>query len=280
MKQNDAHPKPAPGRPGLRWLLRIGGLAGVLGFAIPAFAQDPGEIAFWKSVQNTKNPAELQAYLDAYPQGRFAALARVRIAALRGNAAPTPRPAPPASAKEQTPAGSASTPHPRESQSGAAREAPAAAANQGEAVAGSESLSAAIRDGKLEAAKEAVAKGANANAPDESGMTPIGLAAMLGRTEIITFLAASGADLNRNDRFGFTPLMNAAIRGQVDAARLLIALGANPALKGGNGSDAIGAARPYGSGDPRFEGKVAVEKMLEAAMATHAPSGGSGAARQ
>lgn len=51
-------------------------------------AQDPGEVAFWNSVRNTHNPAELQAYLTAYPNGKFAVLARLRLAAL--GAAPPP----------------------------------------------------------------------------------------------------------------------------------------------------------------------------------------------
>ena len=40
------------------------------------------EISFWESVRDSKNPAELQAYLDQYPSGRFAVLARARLAAL------------------------------------------------------------------------------------------------------------------------------------------------------------------------------------------------------
>ena len=72
--------------------MRLPALAclGALLIAVPARAQDAGEIAFWESVRDSKNPAELQAYLDAYPQGKFAALARVRIGALGGapNAAP------------------------------------------------------------------------------------------------------------------------------------------------------------------------------------------------
>lgn len=72
--------------------MRLTALAclGALVFAMPAYAQDSGEIAFWDSVKDSKNPAELQAYLEAYPQGKFAALARIRISALGG----TPRPAP------------------------------------------------------------------------------------------------------------------------------------------------------------------------------------------
>lgn len=40
------------------------------------------EISFWETVRDSKNPAELQAYLDQYPNGRFAVLAKARLAAL------------------------------------------------------------------------------------------------------------------------------------------------------------------------------------------------------
>ncbi|MCG6863673.1 MAG: formylglycine-generating enzyme family protein [Chromatiaceae bacterium] len=41
------------------------------------------ELAFWEAVENSENPAELEAYLHAYPKGRFAPLAKVRINALK-----------------------------------------------------------------------------------------------------------------------------------------------------------------------------------------------------
>ena len=58
----------------------------------PALAQpvSPEELAFWEAVTQSNRPEEYQAYLDAYPNGRFAALAR-----LRAHAAPQ-RPAAPA----------------------------------------------------------------------------------------------------------------------------------------------------------------------------------------
>lgn len=40
------------------------------------------EITFWESVRNSKDPAELQAYLDRFPSGVFVPLARMRLAAL------------------------------------------------------------------------------------------------------------------------------------------------------------------------------------------------------
>jgi formylglycine-generating enzyme required for sulfatase activity len=41
------------------------------------------ELAFWEAVQSSENPAELEAYLHAYPNGKFAPLARVRIETLK-----------------------------------------------------------------------------------------------------------------------------------------------------------------------------------------------------
>ncbi len=40
------------------------------------------ELVIWESVQNGTTAAEFQVYLDAYPEGRYAALARTKIAAL------------------------------------------------------------------------------------------------------------------------------------------------------------------------------------------------------
>jgi hypothetical protein len=61
----------------------------------PALGADVAEISFWETVRDSKNPAELQAYLDRYPQGDFAVLARARLAALGQKpppVQPTPRP--------------------------------------------------------------------------------------------------------------------------------------------------------------------------------------------
>lgn len=62
---------------------------------------DP-ELVFWESVRDSKDAAEYYAYLQAYPAGRFSALARIRIEAM------TPKPSketatPPARPKPATP---------------------------------------------------------------------------------------------------------------------------------------------------------------------------------
>jgi uncharacterized caspase-like protein len=59
-----------------------------------ASAADPSgsaEALFWDSIRNSRDPAEFRAYLSRYPQGTFAELARIRLAALgtAGGAAST-----------------------------------------------------------------------------------------------------------------------------------------------------------------------------------------------
>lgn len=48
------------------------------------------EITFWNSVKDSRNPAEITAYLDKYPNGTFASLAKIRLESLKPKA-----PAPP-----------------------------------------------------------------------------------------------------------------------------------------------------------------------------------------
>jgi formylglycine-generating enzyme required for sulfatase activity len=45
----------------------------------PGATQDSAyDLAFWESIRNSRSAAEYRAYLDAYPNGRFASLARTR----------------------------------------------------------------------------------------------------------------------------------------------------------------------------------------------------------
>ena len=68
-------------------------LLGLAGPTVIARAQEPAqnaaEIAFWNSVKDSKNPAELQAYISAFPNGLFAQLARLRLEQLQRAPAPS-----------------------------------------------------------------------------------------------------------------------------------------------------------------------------------------------
>ena len=50
------------------------------------------DLAFWQSVQSSRNAADFDAYLAQFPQGRFTTLARNRLTELRGATATPPAP--------------------------------------------------------------------------------------------------------------------------------------------------------------------------------------------
>ena len=60
------------------------------GVLSPVRAQQ--ETVFWQSIQDSADAADFEAYLEQFPTGTFAPLARNRLAALRASAAPRPGP--------------------------------------------------------------------------------------------------------------------------------------------------------------------------------------------
>jgi formylglycine-generating enzyme required for sulfatase activity/uncharacterized caspase-like protein len=52
---------------------------------VPSPAVDAAamELAFWQSVKDSASPAEVQAYVDRYPSGQFAPIAKARVVALQ-----------------------------------------------------------------------------------------------------------------------------------------------------------------------------------------------------
>jgi len=113
-------------------------------------------------------------------------------------------------------------------------------------------INTAAVGGDIEAVKFFLASGADVNAKDEDGETPLGWAELRNHTEIATLLRkhggkygliavaakvgdveavreflAAGADVNAKDEFGGTPLHFAAEEGHKEIAELLIAAGAN-----------------------------------------------------
>jgi formylglycine-generating enzyme required for sulfatase activity len=72
---------------------------------LPKDSAEQVELTFWDSVRDSSHASDYEAYLQAYPNGRFAALARARIERLRAAApkAETPKPAPPAAPEKPRP---------------------------------------------------------------------------------------------------------------------------------------------------------------------------------
>ncbi|WP_233834024.1 SUMF1/EgtB/PvdO family nonheme iron enzyme [Paraburkholderia sp. ZP32-5] len=74
---------------------------------LPQDSTEQYEITFWNSIKDSNYPGDYEAYLKAYPNGRFATLAHARIDRLRATAASSPAVsaapmAPPASPSSQS----------------------------------------------------------------------------------------------------------------------------------------------------------------------------------
>jgi len=55
----------------------------------PAAQASEAEVEFWKAIQNSTDAAEFEFYLEQFPEGTYAALARHKIARLNAQAAPS-----------------------------------------------------------------------------------------------------------------------------------------------------------------------------------------------
>lgn len=97
--------------------------------------------------------------------------------------------------------------------------------------------------GHIKAAKQLLAGGANANAKDRQGMTPLHRVAVDGPMELIERLVARGADVNAVDRDGWTPAHMAAFHGHTAAYEYFAARGADLGIKTNEGKTPLDLAR-------------------------------------
>ena len=67
---------------------------------VPKNSAEQFELAFWESIKDSNQIGDYEAYLKAYPKGRFAPLAQARIARLRAAQPQAPAAAAPAKPKE------------------------------------------------------------------------------------------------------------------------------------------------------------------------------------
>nr|6FES_A Chain A, D12_BRIC2, a synthetic protein,D12_BRIC2, a synthetic protein [synthetic construct]6FES_B Chain B, D12_BRIC2, a synthetic protein,D12_BRIC2, a synthetic protein [synthetic construct]6FES_C Chain C, D12_BRIC2, a synthetic protein,D12_BRIC2, a synthetic protein [synthetic construct]6FES_D Chain D, D12_BRIC2, a synthetic protein,D12_BRIC2, a synthetic protein [synthetic construct] len=95
----------------------------------------------------------------------------------------------------------------------------------------------AARAGQDDEVRILLANGADVNTADETGFTPLHLAAWEGHLGIVEVLLKNGADVNANDERGHTPLHLAAYTGHLEIVEVLLKNGA-----GVNATDVIGTA--------------------------------------
>jgi formylglycine-generating enzyme required for sulfatase activity len=94
-----------------RELLIVGVLGAIVGEGVqagvlPKDTAEQYELTFWDSIKDSEHASDYEAYLKAYPKGRFAPLARARAERLRAAAAKAGKAAP----KAETPAPKVATP--------------------------------------------------------------------------------------------------------------------------------------------------------------------------
>jgi ankyrin repeat protein len=100
---------------------------------------------------------------------------------------------------------------------------------------------AAVR-GYQETSSLLIAKGADVNAKDERGLTPLHAAAWRGHTETVALLIANGADINARNEDGVTPLHVSALAGHTETIALLITKGVDVNARNADGLTSLHAA--------------------------------------
>ncbi len=100
-------------------------------------------------------------------------------------------------------------------------------------------LARAVCSGRESEARALLARGADVNAVDLDGMTPLMEASWNGRAELARVLLGHGADVNLRNRRGRTALSYAVWSGRSDLVRLLIVRGAAVEVRDQDGWSAL-----------------------------------------
>ncbi|SVE31699.1 uncharacterized protein METZ01_LOCUS484553, partial [marine metagenome] len=107
-------------------------------------------------------------------------------------------------------------------------------------------LSKAARTGNIAEVKKHLAAGADVNAKDMYGDTPLHDAVKRGHREVVELLITNGADMNMQDGNGRTPLYPATALDHREIVAILIAKGADVNVKDDDGSTPLHKAAGLG----------------------------------
>ena len=101
----------------------------------------------------------------------------------------------------------------------------------------------AVQNGDLAKVKQACSQdNFNINADLGSGRTALHCAADYGQTEIVKYLLSKGANVNALDKYGISPLLNAVFESHTDCVKVLLEKGADKNQKAPGGETAYEAA--------------------------------------
>jgi len=113
----------------------------------------------------------------------------------------------------------------------------------------------AARKGDARRVRELLDRGADVNARDKRGFTPLHVAAVNDHVDVAKLLLEHGADIDARDKYGFTPLDLARETGHVGVARVIeeYSRGRKRARKAG-GLETATAAEPGAASVPSILG--------------------------
>ncbi|XP_031549219.1 myotrophin-like [Actinia tenebrosa] len=101
----------------------------------------------------------------------------------------------------------------------------------------------ALQNGDMDKVNELFSKGFDANKEmGLQGRRPLHIAADYGQKDVLALLLQKGADINAEDRNGITPLLATIWEGHYDCAEFLLEKGATPNGKAPDGSTYVEAS--------------------------------------
>ncbi|MBN3756800.1 SUMF1/EgtB/PvdO family nonheme iron enzyme [Paraburkholderia sp. Tr-20389] len=170
---------------------------------LPKDSNEQYELTFWESIKDSNYASDYEAYLKAYPNGRFATLAKARIDRLKasGQTAPPATHAAPASAPPH-PAAAAPTPAPapapQAAPKAAATPAPAPTPAPAHAAAGGESKDCAACPMMVSLPAGSFTMGSNSDDPSEKPPHRVTISApfAIGKYEVTVEQWNACADVN------------------------------------------------------------------------------------